>query len=63
LRCSDDFKLVFEPLAERIIPKAFLSVHQVLNMSMSDDESRICLTIDVKNDEKPKIFIKDLITN
>lgn len=54
--------MVFDPFKDKIIPKPYLATHMVQNMSIGDNENRMCLSIDIKNNELPTLYIKNLQT-
>lgn len=53
-------QLVFDPKVDQVIPKKYLDTHMINGMSIDDSEWNIAVIIDVKNDELPTCFIKNL---
>lgn len=53
-------ELVFDPKNDKIVPKAFLSSFSFMKLELSDDQQKVGVILDIKNDEMPTGFIKDL---
>ena len=56
-------EVVFDPQKDQAIPSKYLSTHSLLMTSLNDDQSIIGVVADVKSNELPTGFIKDLQTN
>lgn len=53
----------FDPLKDKPFAKKYLNTHSLMGFSLSDDEQSLGVSIDIKSNELPTGFIKDLKQN
>lgn len=51
---------VFDPLKDAPFPKKYLNTHSMLMTSLNDDQTMLAVAIDVKSNELPTGYLKDL---
>jgi protease II len=57
---SNPTEVVFDPLADKIVPVKYLGTHSIFTNSLSHDQQKCFVVVDIKTDERPTGFIKDI---
>lgn len=53
-------QVIFDPLKDQPFPRKYINSHSILGFSLSDDQNFVGISVDVKSDELPTGYIKDL---
>lgn len=53
-------QVIFDPVKDQAIPKKYLNSHTIQSFSLADGHEVIGISVDVKSDERPTGFIKDI---
>ena len=62
-RDTSGYKVVFDPVNDQVVPSKYIETHQIEKMELDDSEQFLATIVDVRNDELPTCFIKDLSQN
>src|SRR3990167_4712595 len=53
-------EVVIDPFGDKLVPLKFLGTHSIFTNSISVDQQKCFVVIDIKTDERPTGFIKDI---
>lgn len=56
-------QVVFDPLRDQPFPRKYINSHSIMGFSLSDDQSFVGISVDVRSNELPTGYIKDLRNN
>ena len=57
---TDFDQVIFDPLKDHAFPKKYLNSHTIQSFSLDDGHERLGISIDVKSNELPTGYIRDL---